>query len=238
MKIIEKTPEKVTFIAKMGEGLANAVRKYVFRIEVLAIDEIEVSRNDSPLYDETVAHRLGLVPLAMPKTVAKDKEFSLKLSSKKEGAVYSGEISGDLKVVYDKIPITVLNKGQEIELKAIVRKGLGKDHAKFSPGMIIYRNVMAVKVDKDSPKDIVEICPKDVFEDKEGKVHVGNAVACDYCGACVEYSQKQGKDFAKVEPTDELLITIESFGQLPPEEILKRSIKRLKSDLDEIVKKI
>jgi len=63
MKIIEKNKEKLRFVAEINEELTNALRRYANQIPVLAIDEVEISMNDSPLYDETVAHRLGLIPL-------------------------------------------------------------------------------------------------------------------------------------------------------------------------------
>jgi DNA-directed RNA polymerase alpha subunit len=111
MEEIKKTDNKLVFKAEISESLANAIRKYVHKIPVVAVDEVEISRNDSPLYDETIAHRIGLIPLKQTK-----KEGTLKLKSNKEGFVYSGEFQGDIKVVYDRIPITLLNKGQELEI--------------------------------------------------------------------------------------------------------------------------
>ena len=58
----------------------------------------------------------------------------MKLKTKKEGFVYSGELEGDAEVVYDKIPITLLDKGQELEIKATLKAGKGEEHEKFSPG--------------------------------------------------------------------------------------------------------
>jgi len=63
MELIEKKENQITFIAEADERLMNSIRRYVNQIPVLAFDEVVISRNDSPLYDETIAHRMGLIPL-------------------------------------------------------------------------------------------------------------------------------------------------------------------------------
>jgi len=235
MKTTSKKNNQISFSLEIDESLANAIRRYSFQIPILAIDEVEISKNDSPLYDETIAHRLGLIPL---EAVKGKKETTLKLSVNKEGFVYSGELKGESKPIYDKIPITSLSKDQELEFVATARFGKGSDHAKFSPGLMTYRNIMNIKVDKECPKEMVEICPLKVFSSENGKVEATDALACDMCGACLEYSKKKNKEYVKIEPSNELLITIESFGQLSCEEIFKKSIDALKSDLGDFSKYI
>lgn len=238
MEKVNAKENRLAFRAEIDESLANAIRRYTFEIPVLAIDDVEISKNDSALYDETIAHRLGLTPLIMPKTVAKTKEYAVELSSKKEGFVYSGEMEGDIKIAYDKIPLTMLDKGQELEFKAIARLGKGKEHSKFTPGLMVYRNVVEIKTDKNCPVEVIEECPHNLFVDEGGRVKVDDNVACDSCGICMEFTKKAGKECVTIEPTKELLVTIESFGQLPPEEIFIKAIERLKEDLDEVAKKI
>ena len=73
MKTINKKNNQITFTANIDESLANAIRRYIDQIPILAVDEVEISKNDSPLYDETVAHRIGMVPLKMDKTIDEKK---------------------------------------------------------------------------------------------------------------------------------------------------------------------
>ena len=55
------------------------------------------------------------------------------------------------------------------------------------------------------------------------------------CDVCIELCEKIGKkDAISINPTNELIITVESFGQLDVKEIFKRSIEELKKDLKEI----
>jgi len=234
MKIVEKKDNKMVFIAEAEESILNAIRRHANQIPVLAVDEIEISKNDSPLYDETIAHRIGLIPL---KNESKDKG-KLKLNVKKEGIVYSDELKGDIKVVYDKIPITLLDKNQELELTATVKTSKGSEHSKFSPGLIFYRNVFEVKIDKSCPKEVIENCPKNILRLKDGKIIVDDGFKCDSCEACAEFCKKNGKDAIEIIPTKELLITIESFGQLSVEDVFKKSVDVLKKDLAELSKKL
>ena len=235
MKIINEKKNQITFSAEIEESLANAIRRYIYQIPVLAIDEVEISKNDSPLYDETVAHRIGLIPLKMNKSV---KEVKLKLNVKKEGMVYSKEFTGKLEPVYGEIPITSLKKGQELEIVAIVKFGTGSTHSKFSPGLMFYRNIVDIKIDKDCPPEVVNICPQGILKSNNGKMITENDYKCDMCEACTELCQKKQKDSITLTPSKELAITLESFGQLEVKEILIKSINVLKKDLALLSKKI
>lgn len=183
MDILDQKENQITFKTNISATLANAIRRYINEIEVLAVDEVEISRNDSSLYDETIAHRIGLIPLKMEKA---GKTATLKLNSKREGYIYSGDFTPQ-KVVYDKIPITLLSKGQEIELVATAILGKGSEHSKFSPGFLFYRDTL-------NPD-----------EEKE---------------------------------TEDLVLTVESFGQLPIKDILLGSVDALKKDLNFLSKQL
>ena len=58
METIKKTSEELVFTVDMNVSLANAIRRSAGEIEVLAIDECDIYKNDSALYDEIIAHRL------------------------------------------------------------------------------------------------------------------------------------------------------------------------------------
>ena len=60
MEIVQQSADKLILKLTIPESLANAIRRSVSEIPVLAIDEVEIFKNDSALYDEFLAHRLGL----------------------------------------------------------------------------------------------------------------------------------------------------------------------------------
>jgi len=233
METIIKKNDKFVFKSNIDESLANAIRRYVNQIQIVAIDEIEIIKNDSPLYDETIAHRLGLVPL---KQNAK-KEGKLKLEAQKEGFVYSESLIGDFEAVYGKIPITLLNKGQEIEIIAYAKSGKGKEHAKFSPGIMSYRKVFEISLDKELTEKIRARIPDIRLDIKGEKIIIIDDKENEVCDICEGLAEKYEKKI-EIKPLKEIIISLESFGQIDAKSIFTKSIETLKKDLSELDKKI
>ena len=238
MELIEKKENQIKFSIETSENLANAIRRYVNRIPILAIKELEISKNDSPLYDEAIAHRMGLIPLVNSKNYKK-KLPKLQLNIKREGMVYAEDMVGEVQAAYGRIPITLLEKGGELKITADLGYGVGEEHAKFIPGLIFYRKINKLEIDKNCPSHIAEFCPKGVLASENNKLVAVNEINCDACGACLEACEKEGKPEAiKIIPTTKLLMTVESFGQIKSEDIFLRAVKILKEDLSNLSKKI
>ena len=237
MDKIEKKENKIVFKAEIEESLANAIRRYLNQIPVLAIDEVEIIKNGSALYDEVVAHRLGLIPLKRDKMITEKNKGKLKLATKKEGIVNSGELKGNVKVVYENVPITFLDKDQEIELVGITKAGKGIEHVKFSPGLMFYRNVTKTKIDKNLLEEIKKICPDCNFEEKGDKVINTDDKAREIADLIEGVANRANKK-AEVEVEKELVITLESFGQMDLKDVFTKSIDALKKDLAEVLKKV
>lgn len=215
MKILKKSDEKIEFTANLPISMTNAIRRSVNHIPILAIDSLEISKNDSALYDEIIAHRMGLVPLKneslrLPEECdCKDKgcgkcSIKFKLKAKGPGTVYSTELSPKSNVVY-KMPIALLDKDQELEFIAIAKVGKGTTHAKFCPGLLYYR----YSDDIEKP---------DVKEDDEDFNKV------------LENSKKDS--------SKELTITIESWGQIKAKEVFIKAIEALNKNLKDFSKAI
>ena len=237
MKLVEKNKDQMVFLAEIDESLANVIRRYLNEIPVLAIDEVDISKNDSSLYDETIAHRIGLIPIKMDKTTNEKTDYKLKLVSKTEGNVKSKELKGNVEVVYGEIPITYLTKGQEIELVGIAKLGKGSTHSKFSPGLLVYRKALEITLDRDFLDKIKKAYPRYEIKEKGNKIIIMDDNKEEISDFIESIAEKAGKK-AEIKEGKELVITLESFGQLDVREIFKKSIEALKKDLNEVEKKI
>ncbi len=251
IKIISKNKEKINFTSDMSESLANAIRRSVLEIPILAIDGVEFFKNDSALYDEITAQRLGLIPLVTEKTFTEVGKCSckgkgcskcsvdLKIKIKGPCTVYSKDLKGKVEVVYDKIPIVLLEEDQELELVARAKLGKGIEHSKFSPGLVYYRNLAKIEVDKrcDDCKECIEACPQKILRIEDKKAEF-NSYKCDLCEACVEACKKHGKNSIKVDKDDELVFFIESWGQIDAREIFIKAMDALNSNLKELSKQV
>lgn len=257
IKLLDKSENKISFLIDGIEPYAaNALRRTIIEeVPVLAIDEVEFKDNGSVLYDEIIAHRLGLIPF---KTDLKTYELPDKCSCKGEGCakcqlkmnlkvrsagtVYASEIKtkdAKIKPAYPNMPIVKLLKGQKLEFEATAVLGKGKNHAKWSPGLVYYKAKanITIKSNPKNPEQVVASCPVGVFGLKDDKVVINkdNETKCHLCLACVEKSENA----IEVEASNnELLFTVESWGQLEPKEMVKEAFKIFTKKLDEFQDKI
>lgn len=158
IKIIELKDDLVRFtLENVDLNVSNALRRVLLaEVPTMAIDVVFFDENTSVLCEEFIAHRLGLIPLTS--SAAEQFRFSRDCNcplectncsvsltldvSCSEGKrdVTSMELrSSDSRVQpvmlndNDKILIAQLSGNQSIRLRAIAKKGVGKEHAKWSP---------------------------------------------------------------------------------------------------------
>ena len=164
MEQIKKEGKTVIKI-KATPAFANMLRREIMEnVPTMAIENIEFRENGSALYDEIIAHRLGLLPLStdLKSYVLPSKckcqgegcarcQLKMTLTSKGPCTSYASEIKSkdpNVKPVYPKTPIVKLLKGQELELEATAVLGQGKDHSKFVPGIAFYHHAHEFKQTK------------------------------------------------------------------------------------------
>jgi len=228
MELIEKTPEFLVLRLDANESLANAIRRSIAEIFVLAIDEVEIFKNDSALYDEVLAQRLGLIPLKTEKGMSAKTKIDLKLSKTSPGTVYAEDLDGNADVVYPKIPIVMLGEGQKLELVATAILGRGIEHAKYIPGLCYYRHLLEVKSSPEADK-IVQNSKGLIKPEKKGSKWI-----CDLNES--EANEIEEIDKGAVTPANELLLIIESYGNMDAKDMLIKAIGALTDNLDEFEK--
>ena len=230
METIENTKEKLILRIEANEPLANAVRRSLSEVPTLAIDEVEFYKNDSALYDEILANRLGLVPLKTEKSMSGKTKIDFKLSKKGPCTVYSGDLEGPAEVIYKKIPLTILNENHKLELTATAALGIGREHAKHVPGLCYYRHILEVKSSPQTDR---------VVEKSKGLIKAEKKVSkwlCDLNEA--EITEIEEIDKNAISNSDELLFVVESYGNMPAKDILAGAVKSLEINLDNFEKEI
>lgn len=229
MKILQDNAEKLIIRMEISESLANAIRRSVPEVSVLAIDEVEIFKNDSALYDEVIAHRLGLLPLKTEKGMSEKTHIEFKLSKKGPSIVYAEDLDGGADVVYGKMPITILGEDAKLELTASAKLGKGIEHSKCLPGLCYYKHL--VEVNSSSKIDsIIENSKGLIKPEKKDKKWI-----CDLDDSSIEKINSLEKN--AIAKGNEIIFVIESFGNMPAKDILLRTINVLEENLDEFEEK-
>jgi len=252
IRSLDKSENKISFLVKESTpAFVNSLRRAIIGdVPVMAVEEVEIRKNSSILYDEMIAHRLGLLPLTtdlksynLPeKCKCEGKgcarcQLNMTLKAKGPAVVLASEIKSKdsgVKPVYPNMPIAKLLKGQQIELEAIAVLGKGNIHSKWSPGLAFYKQKADIEIGdvKDAAK-VVESCPVDVFDLKDNKVVVNkdNVLKCHLCGACEEASE----DKVKINKNNDYVFTVESGGQLEPKKIVQEASKAIDEKFNEFI---
>jgi len=135
--------------------IAKLRKILIARIQTMAIEIVEVERNSSALPDETIIHRLSLLPIhcvGMEKFVNMDEcecgdesgctkcsiPFILDVTGK---GTYRYMVTSDqiefsrknLEITASKIPIFFLRKGESVLIRGKIQKATGSIHSKWSP---------------------------------------------------------------------------------------------------------
>jgi DNA-directed RNA polymerase subunit D len=120
----------------------NAIRRYSMNsIPVLAIDSISLYENSSPIFDEYIAHRIGLIPIKTPKRLPASTEVFFTLDEQGPKEVCSGDLKSSdagIQVAEPRIPIITLGEDQSIRLEGKAIVATARKHAKFQAGIAAY----------------------------------------------------------------------------------------------------
>ena len=124
-----------------------------------------------------------------------------------------------------------MGEERELQIVAFAKTGKGSEHSKFSPGLMYYRHVVEIKMDADLYERIKELLPNNEIK-KEGKsIIILDNQKKEVSDICEEICREEGKKLEMI-PKNELIITIESFGQIEVNEIFKRAISAFEKDLE------
>ncbi|MBI4019994.1 MAG: DNA-directed RNA polymerase subunit D [Candidatus Aenigmarchaeota archaeon] len=237
IRIIKKKANLIQFsVEGATPAFVNALRRIMIsEVPAMAIEWVDISRNSSALFDEVLAHRLGLIPLEFdPEKFNFTEECKCKgkgcpsceasFALEKEGPcmVYSGDMKPSNRSVNPTDPrfqIVQLLKGQSLKLEATARLGIGRTHIKWQAAIAAY----AYQPDAPEEKDGVMVCAKHVPSAAGRKT----VVEPDKCEVCKIQSN----------PT-RFLFRVESVSGLEPEYIVSKAAQILAQKAEDFKKEI
>ncbi len=248
VKTIKKDKEKSIYqVEGVKPGYINTLRRTMSsEVPVMAISEVEFKKNTSALYDEVLAHRMGMLSIStdlkgynMPEEGAEKSSathVTLTLKAKGPKVVYASELTSkdpNVKPVHGKTPIVNLAEGQELELSADACLGIGKNHSKWASGLITHNYKPKITVNNNSSKlkEYIDKYPKEAI--KNGKI---DEKALENNPRLIDACEGINEDIVKVEYEEEnkdFLLEVESWGQLNPDEIVKKGVEVFDERLEE-----
>ncbi|TFF93680.1 MAG: DNA-directed RNA polymerase subunit D [Promethearchaeota archaeon] len=269
VEILHKDDYHLQFIVEgISVEMANAIRRILLtEIPVMAIDEVIILKNDSPLYDEIVAHRLGLIPLTTDLEVYKlprececggygcplcqvSLTCEITNDTNQSKIIYSKDLkSNDPKVVpvQPDIPILKIDKEDKVILEAYAILGKAKEHARWQAvSNVFYRYYPVVEFDDKNCKNCADkciaarMCPKDLFKFEE-KDKAPELIK-DYwktCNLCRSCEENCPEGSINVGYKDQTYIfSIESDGVLPFDVLIEKTFEIFKGKIDEFYQKL
>jgi len=248
----ERKNNKLVFkMENTDVAFANAIRRMVVEeVPTLAVEDVEIKDNNTALYDEMLALRLGLLPIKTDLKSYKLKseckcggegcaqcELKITLKGNKKGYLKAGEAqSADPKCtfVYENMIVVKLLAKQKVDVTMTAILGKGKEHAKWSAGWAYYKKEANVKVGKvENAEKIAKACVDGVFSLKGSKLEVNQDKVND--SQLLEFYADLDKGI-EIDYTDNIIFTLESWGQLGLKQILDESANILISKCEELEK--
>ena len=263
VRVVERGDRRLLLrIEGYSVPLVNAVRRVILaEVPALAVDYAIFYDNNTPIYDEMISHRLGLVVLKSDevldslkspeecrgKTYEDDPDCFVKLSldvevpaDSSEGRyVYARELRIEdprVEPVYPDTPIAYVGPGQAVRLVAYARLGRGKEHGRFSPATIAaLRYTPIVEVNPPASEECLaclQAYPEVVEALKRGKPTIVRLEGSSRTSGLVYCSEQPCKGSVRVRYDPSVLfLEIEVTGALPPERVVVEALNILEEKI-------
>lgn len=242
-------------------AFANAFRRaMISEVPTLAIDEVRIYDNTSALFDEMLAHRIGMIPLETDVSSYVRREectcegegcpgctVTYTLSVEGPCMVYSRDlISADPAAAPadPNIPLVKLTTDQKVVLEARAQLSTGREHAKWQPVSACgFKNYPVIEVSDscDACGKCVEECPRDILIAEKGRVkpipeRVEDCSLCRLCErACIGTGIGEEPAIRVKADDTRFIFVVEGDGSLPVKMILTHALKYIKGHSTDLI---
>lgn len=268
IEIVEMEDRKARFILRNSSpAMANALRRTMLQdIPKMAIDKVDfhlgpIMQDDkeyesvTSLFDEIIAHRLGLVPVPTTDQFTFQKDCSCggvgcpgcsimySLNKVGPGTVLSGDLLplGDstLKVKDEFIPIVELTDSQAVLIYATAVMGTAKQHVKWQAAFGVgYSYMPAIEIDaaKAADSDVRDYAVKTypgLFKAEDGKLVVDDIYRASRYGKAIQQDPVL-QDVVSIDWDDSnFIFKFETDGSLTAQQVLDKAVEILEATASE-----
>ncbi|MEM0467239.1 MAG: DNA-directed RNA polymerase subunit D [Candidatus Thermoplasmatota archaeon] len=236
----------------------NSLRRIMLsELPKLAIEDVIIYDNTSPLFDEIIAQRLAMIPIPTDlKLITFRSECTCEgkgcpnctvrytLSKEGEGTVYSGDLQPEQPtwaIKETKIPIVELSKDQRIILEVEAILGRARDHAKWqtviAPTYQMETNIEFDKKRMPEVKEFISELPKDIIAEIKGdKIVLKDPTKLALFESILDASDVEYISIRK--DPNRMMFSFETDGSLSAQDALRESIRILTGKYEELNKQL
>ncbi len=249
VSVLSKSDQKIEFVlSDTTPAFANALRRaMISEVPTLAVDYVDILDNTSVLFNEVLAHRIGLMPLEFESGKLNKVEdckcegkgcglCQVVLALEKTGPcmVYSKDFKSankDVKPVDGDIVIAELLENQSLKLEATARLGTGREHAKWQAAVVGYQYYPDVEVSNQAKAK--KFASDNKLEFLNSKLEVEDARTIDVIGT----KDPEGSFEIKGNPK-KFVFTVETISGLGVSDIVLQALNVLEEKATEFRKQL
>ncbi len=253
VKVVKKKGAYTFVVEGITPAFANSLRRLMMgEVPTLAVEHADFHENTSVLFDEMIAHRLGMIPLRFD---AGTMNFRADCTCEGAGCqlcqtvfalektgpcmVTSGDLKSsnkDVQPTNPDFPIVELMAHQRLKLDAFTCLGRGKDHAKYQAAIASYQYYpsLVVEGEVESAKKVLDTFPEGMLKAEGKKLSLTDPLTASLDPV---YNDGKVKVWVDGDPTT-LIFRVESICGREVEDIILTAAKVLQEKAEEFKKAV
>ncbi|MBI5635555.1 DNA-directed RNA polymerase subunit D [Candidatus Micrarchaeota archaeon] len=239
IRLLSTSAQKAVYLIEGSNPyFVNAVRrKIISGLPCFAINEVTMFENNSSMFNDYLANRIGLIPLTFDESVDAQSPILLSLDATGPGIVTSESLKSSeerIKPVNDDFPIIELTTGK-LRFEATAVLGTGRAHARHQCAIAsfsYYPHVEFKKMTPEARKRILEVCPQ--VSEKGGKLELDSDAYVQANPVLEAFSDEVGIAYDETS----FVFFVESYNNVDAQTHFRKALELLEKDCEECAKEL
>jgi DNA-directed RNA polymerase subunit D len=242
-------------------GQVNALRRTMMtEVPALAIEDVTIYDNRSALFDEVIAHRLGMLPVPTDDSLFAEwdsnEDLAEQIEEGKGEILYTLTFEGpgtvrakdlqpatedeDAEIAEPEVPIVKLGRDQRLMLEATAVLGTGEEHAKWQPvNAVGYRELPTVEITGDlglgaeEMSELESMAPEDALAFSSGEPEIVDEIeAHDFLYNVDGHFNLDNVEYGTEDGA--FLFNFETDGSMDPKTVLREAVAIIDEKLEAV----